>query len=96
MTWFREHPRATLALSVALYPVMALVLYLTGTSGAVWFALLVPYAIAGLVNAWVLRMKGRSLHWLWLYLIYNWGGAIVPLMVAFLAKPLQQPVHQQV
>lgn len=53
----------------------------------------IPYAAMAFVNAWVLRLKGRSRHWLWLYVFYSWGGALIPIGIALLSK---QPVDNQV
>jgi len=97
MTWFREHPRATLAIALAVVVAAQIALLLGAYSTATMMALaLGPYAALALLNGWVLRMKHRSLHWLWLYLFYNWGGALIPVGIALFVKPSEQPINQQV
>jgi len=99
MTWFREHPRAVLLIAAAAalpftgvlaYRIMGMERWSFWTSVAV---VLPPYVILAVVNGWVLRIKSRSLHWLWLYLVWNWYGALIPVVIALLSK---QPVNQQV
>jgi len=83
MTWFREHPRKTLAVAWALFALALLVI--PPTFDTLW---LFVVALAGL--AWVNRMaliqRGRSQAWLWFYII---GAGIIPLLVALLAPDKQ-------
>lgn len=57
---------------------------------------LVPYIGLGVINGAVLRLKGRSLHWLWFYLFWNWYGALIPAVVAIRSKPKAADSHQAV
>lgn len=92
MTWLKGHPRATLAIAAAIalpfsgvlaYHLLGMDRWSLGLSLAV---ALPPYVLLALVNGWVLRLKGRSLHWLWLYIIWNWYGAAIPVFVAMRSK----------
>ncbi len=94
MTWFRGHPRATLAIAVGIVAAaQAAILFGEHSTSTMMLLALGPYAALAAINGWALRLRGRSRHWLWLYLFYNWGGAIIPVLVAMLSK---QPVAQQV
>lgn len=95
MTWMKAHPRATLLIVAGLQT--ALVLLGSVVLSLSWEMMMVitfvPYIGMALVNAWVLKLKGRSRHWLWFYLLYSWGGPLIPVGVALLSK---QPVNDQV
>jgi hypothetical protein len=97
MKWIKGHPRGTLTIGIA-GVALAQFAIITGAFGTytVMALVFVPYAVLAVINGWVLRLKGRSLHWLWFYVLYSWGGALVPVLVALFAKPAQADSHDQV
>ena len=90
MEWIKGHPRGTLAVGIAAVALAQLAI-MTGAFGTsmVMVLVFVPYAVLAVINGWLLKLKGRSLHWLWFYVLYSWGGALVPVLVALFAKPAQ-------
>jgi hypothetical protein len=97
MTWLKGHPRATLAIAVGAVAA-AQAAILLGEYGFTTMMLLAlgPYAVLAIINGWVLHLRGRSRHWLWLYVFYNWGGALVPVAIALFAPLSQQSVDDHV
>ena len=86
MEWFKGHHRAILVVALLLaLPVNGILsLQLIGTVGL--YVMLATYLLLAVVTGWVLRMKGRSLHWLWPFLLWNWYGYLVPVVVALRSK----------
>ncbi len=97
MKWAKGHPRGTLVIGIAIVAVAQLAI-MTGAfdTSMVMALVFVPYAVLAVINGWVLKLRGRSLHWLWFYVLYSWGGALVPVLVALFAKPTQSTADSQV
>jgi apolipoprotein N-acyltransferase len=83
MTWFREHPRKTLAVAWALFGLACLAIATTDVS--LWL-LVGTGGLLVMVNGMTLRERHRSQMWLWFYII---GAGIIPLLVALLAPDKQ-------
>ncbi len=97
MTWLKGHPRATLAIAVgAVAAAQAAILLGEYRTTTMMLLALGPYAVLAIINGWVLHLKGRSRHWLWLYVFYNWGGALIPVGIALFAKSAQKEVAADV
>lgn len=90
MEWLRGHPRATLGVGLGVVAAAQLAIMFGGFDSYMVMALVfVPYVVLAFINAWVLRLRGRSRHWLWFYLLYSWGGALIPVCLALFTKPAQ-------